>query len=449
MIVILHGWSDESGSFGQLADRIRGLGLPGAVRDIHLGDYVTMDDNVHYADITRALARAWHEHGLPTAPRSVDLVVHSTGALVARHWLTSQYQADRHPVRRLVMLAPANFGSPLAHKGRSFLGRVVKGFSSQRRFHTGARLLEGLELASPFTWDLAIKDRFDPNQLWYGPGRILATVLVGTAGYTGIAAAANQVGSDGTVLVASANLEPLYLDMDFASDPKAPTIREFASNGRVAFCRIPRDNHSTLVLKDRGPKNPALIDRLREALTVTDASFDDHVLAMARHNAQARGERNETRDRHTQGYQNTVVRVVDDTGQFVHDYFVEAFAKKPGGTGHDDALTRRIQEDVLVHAHTHSASPAFRALRFNCDVLQEMLLDREVQRPLHLRITAQPDIERTGSVGYRTLNYRDVGAIRIDPPELGRIFRPDRTVLINLRIHREQVNTLVRFKRHR
>ncbi len=58
-------------------------------------------------------------------------------------------------------------------------------------------------------------------------------------------------------------------------------------------------------------------------------------------------------------------------------------------------------------------------------------------------------MERTGSVGYRTLNYRDVGTIRIDPPELGRIFRPDRTVLINLRFHREQANTLVRFKRHR
>ncbi len=72
----------------------------------------------------------------------MDLVVHSTGALVARHWLTSQYQADQHPVRRLVMLAPANFGSHLAHKGRSFPGRVVKGFSSQRRFHTGTRLLE-------------------------------------------------------------------------------------------------------------------------------------------------------------------------------------------------------------------------------------------------------------------------------------------------------------------
>jgi pimeloyl-ACP methyl ester carboxylesterase len=441
MIVILHGWSDSSASMRRLSAAIAALALPGGVRAIRLADYVSMDDDVDFEDLARAMDRAWRDAGLPLRPRSVDLVVHSTGALVARRWLTSRYTPATNPVRRLLMLAPANFGSPLAHKGRSFLGRVVKGFGSRRRFHTGARLLEGLELASPLTWDLAVLDRFGAGDPWYGPGRMLATVLVGTAGYTGIAAAANQPGSDGTVLVAGANLQPAYIDLDFASEPQAPRIASLGANGRVAFRRVSGDNHNTIAWKDRGPANAALIDLVRAALTVTDAGFDAHLADMATGNAAER--QREAGSVPRQGYQNTVVRVTDDYGHGVRDYFIEAFVKRPAGGRPDNAMTRRIQEEVLVHAHSHSGNPAFRALRFNCDALQTMLIDRLT--PLHLRISAQPDIRDTGSVGYRTLEYRDIGSIRIDPADLGRLFKPDRTALINLRIRREHAPTLVRF----
>src|SRR5690606_24282448 len=139
-------------------------------------------------------------------------------------WLVRNRKSpDRHPIRRLLMLAPANFGSHLAHKGRSFIGRVVKGFRSDRPFHTGATLLQGLDLASPFAWELAQLDCFSDQQ-WYGPDGILATVLVGSRGYTGISAAANEAGSDGTVLVSSANLEPVCVTMDFATNPSDPKI---------------------------------------------------------------------------------------------------------------------------------------------------------------------------------------------------------------------------------
>jgi len=441
MIVILHGWSDSSASLRRMAAAIATLALPGGVRAIRLGDYVSMDDDVDFEDLARAMDRAWRDAGLPLRPRSVDLVVHSTGALVARSWLTSRHTPASNPVRRLLMLAPANFGSPLAHKGRSFLGRVVKGFGSRRRFHTGARLLEGLELASPLTWDLAVLDRFTAGDPWYGPGRMLATVLVGTAGYTGIAAAANQPGSDGTVLLAGANLQPVYVDMDFAGDPGAPRIASLEANGMVAFRRVGGDNHSTIAWKDRGPANAGTIDLVHAALSVTDDGFAAHLDAMAAGNALER--RREADSVPRQGYQNTVIRVTDDAGHLVGDYFIEAFARNSASGRPDNALTRRIQEEVLVHAHSHSANPAFRALRFNCDALQAMLIDRRA--PLYLRITAQPDIRDTGSVGYRTLEYNDIGSVRIDPSELGRLFKPDRTALVNLRIRREHAPDLVRF----
>lgn len=442
MIVILHGWSDRSSSFKRLAELIATLGLPGPVAPILLGDYVSMDDDVNFDDIANAMQSAWTDTGLPTAPRSVDLVVHSTGALVARYWMTRQFTPETNPIRRLLMIAPANFGSHLAHKGTSFLGRVVKGFKSKRLFHTGANILAGLELASPFTWELAMVDRFDAQRRWYGPGRVLATVLVGTAGYSGISAAANADGSDGTVLVSTAQLNPATLELDFATNPQQPQPLLRSAHGETAFCRLPKDNHSTAAAKDRGPRNAAAMALIKAALSVTDADFDDHCAQLALHNAQFR--REEQNKASTQGYQNTVVWVADQFEADVGDYFLEAFAKQVNGNREDRRLTGLIQSEVLNSVHTNDHNPAFRSLKFNCDRLQELLV--LANRNLYIAITASPEIADTKTVGYSTVSYNDIGSIEITPSEMGRIFVPDRTLLVRLKLRREQVAGLVGFK---
>jgi pimeloyl-ACP methyl ester carboxylesterase len=440
VIVILHGWSDEARSFRSLAAAIRAMDLPGPVTNIVLGDYVTMDDDVSFDDLAEAMTVAWSRRGLPTAARSVDLVVHSTGALVARHWMTRNFTPESNPIRRFVMLAPANFGSPLAHKGTSFLGRVVKGFKSKRLFHTGKRILSGLEMASPFTWNLAIADRFSPTP-WYGRNRVLATSLVGTRGYTGIAAMANEEGSDGTVLVSTANLNPARLALDFATDPQNPRFQLHECVGRTAFCRLPGDNHSTVAFKDDGPKNAGATALLRKALQVTDDGFEAHCDELAKINAIAR--RDEADDAYTQGYQNTVLWVRDSHEQDVHDYVLEAFAKRSGSNNEDRALTEKIQTEVLCDTHVHGARSASRALKFNCDRLQELLAEQG--RPLHVSITASPDIRDTKSVGYSTVGYNDVGSIQISASDLGRVFQPDRTLLVDLKLKREQLPSVFEF----
>ncbi|MCB1633100.1 MAG: hypothetical protein KDI51_00850 [Xanthomonadales bacterium] len=443
MIVILHGWSDRSASFKRLAALISTLGLPGPVAPIMLGDYVSMDDDVHFDDIADAMQRAWLDGGLPTAPRSVDLVVHSTGALVARYWMTRHFTPDTNPIRRLLMLAPANFGSHLAHKGTSFLGRVVKGFKSKRLFHTGANILAGLELASPFSWELAMLDRFDAQRRWYGPGRVLATVLVGTAGYSGISAAANADGSDGTVLVSTAQLNPAMLELDFVTDPQKPRPLLSTSNGETAFCRLPKDNHSTAAAKDGGPRNPLARELIKAALSVTDAGFTDHCTNLALQNAQFR--RDEVGKESTQGYQNTVVWVSDQYEADVRDYFLEAFAKLPNANREDRRLTGLIQTDVLTSVHTNHDNPAVRSLKFNCDRLQDLLV--LANRSLYIAITASPEIADTRTAGYSTVSYNDIGSIQITPSELGRIFEPDRTLLVRLKLRREQTKGLVQFNK--
>ncbi|MBE1079366.1 alpha/beta hydrolase, partial [Escherichia coli] len=50
-------------------------------------------------------------------------------------------------------------------------------------------VLKGLELGSPYSWQLAERDLFGA-EAWYGAGRLLATVLVGNAGYSGVEAIA-------------------------------------------------------------------------------------------------------------------------------------------------------------------------------------------------------------------------------------------------------------------
>ena len=440
MIVILHGWSDTHGSFRRLGRRLVQDGITTHVKHIRLGDYVSMDDEVTFDDIAHAMQRAWDREGLPTTPRSVDVVVHSTGGLVARHWMTSFYTPATNPIHRLLMLAPANFGSPLAHKGRSFIGRVVKGFKSDKLFQTGTQILKGLEIASPFSWNLAMRDRF-VQDAWYGPGRVLCTVLVGTDGYSGIAAAANEEGTDGTVRVATANLNAAVVDFNFATDPQnppTPTVRE--ANGLTAFARIPRDNHSTIALKDSGPNNDSVLAFIKRALTVNDATFPALIADLNTFSEKARLAG--SMKRFTHGYQDTVVRLQDDMGQFICDYFLEVFSKTPDEKKVDDSLTRTIQEETLSKVHVYGANTAYRSLLFNTTVMNELLTKKN--RSLYVSVTAMPDIRKTRTVGYSTFGFDDIGSIKLNPARILKMFQADRTVLVDMKIRREQTDSVFR-----
>ncbi|MDF2867282.1 MAG: alpha/beta hydrolase, partial [Gammaproteobacteria bacterium] len=230
-LIIIHGWSDSSASFIKLAKLIEAQ-MGRHVQVINLADYLSMDDEITFFDLAAAMQAAWLAKQLPTQKGSVDILAHSTSALVVRNWLQLYYADGNTPIKHLVLLAPANFGSTLAHKGRAFYGRVLKGFSSKKIFQVGAKLLKGLELASPFTFNLALADRFNKVS-YFGSSDILCTILMGNTGYTGISAAANEDGGDGTVRIASANLNCALVDIDFNTDPLQPTYTYKPSTGQV------------------------------------------------------------------------------------------------------------------------------------------------------------------------------------------------------------------------
>src|SRR5437763_322095 len=127
-VAIMHGYSDNSKSFKPLVSFLDSNGFDTV--PLWLGDYISLDDDVRIEDIAKRMQQVvldtMANAGL-VAP--FDLIVHSTGGLVARQWLTTYYPNGKNsPAKRLVMLAPANFGSKLASMGQSLLGRVIKGW---------------------------------------------------------------------------------------------------------------------------------------------------------------------------------------------------------------------------------------------------------------------------------------------------------------------------------
>lgn len=436
-IVILHGWSDEGASFRDLANLLRRR-LDRPVVEISLADYATMDDEVTYDDLVVAMTRAWARRKLPMGPGAVDAVVHSTGGLVVRDWLVRNFGTQGGaPIKHLLMLAPANFGSPLAHKGNAFLGRMTLGWKADKPFQTGTHILHGLELASPYSWDLAKRDRFTAAADLYGKGRILCTVLVGNAGYDGIKAAANEDGSDGTVRASTANMDCAMLEADFSQSPKRPVYKLSTSLGETAFRVMEKENHSTIAAKDGGPKNRETAECMARALTVEDAGFDAwrEECAAATAKVMEKGRRKDE----THGFQNTVFVVEDQFGRKVKDYFLEFYVKDDDR----DWFARMFHRDAIRTVHAYGPDPSFRSVYVDCTVLRKQV-DKEWEG-MTISLTALPEIRKTGSVGYRTFTDDDIGGIEIPRARLDEFFRENRTLLVRIRIQREQAEGVFGF----
>lgn len=426
--VIIHGWSDKSESFSKLASYLQEkLGAPPIV--IRLADWISMQSDVTYPDLSVAMQRAWMASGLPATPRSVNVVIHSTGALVVRDWMTKYFTPETVPIKRLLMLAPANFGSPLAHKGRSFIGRVIKGWG-EPSFQTGTQILKGLELGSPYTFNLAERDLFDDQARWYGRNRILGTVLVGNTGYSGVAAIANEDGSDGTVRISTANLNATKLQIVLDKNQQVTSIKWKHVNGSIAFGILDNENHSTIAFKDRGPRNNKTGDLIIGALTVSDADFSEtgtqFLWQTKIDNADSNvGQRSDR-------LQNTVTYLRDSLNQDVEDYFVEFYR-----TGEaDEQFEKELYERFISSVHPYEDNSAYRSIYLDMDEFDKIKNDLGINN-LFVSLTAHPLYKLPDCpVGYVSLAENQSGGLQLTAEQLPEFFMAHRTLLVDITINR-------------
>lgn len=445
-LVIIHGWSDFAESFVPLADAIeKKANRP--VEQIWLGNYISLDDDVQMKDLVRGLAQAWKDRNLPTKPKGTDVIIHSTGGLIIRDWMSSHYidKGNKPPINNLVMLAPANFGSPLAHKGRAFYGRVLKGFKSKKRFETGTQILKALEMASPYSWDLAQRDRFGKNAL--SPNGVRTTVIVGNTGYGGISSLANEDGSDGTVYVSTANLNCDYLEIDFPSLPKKPKAKPIkTSKGATAFLVMDDHNHSSVALKDEDHVgNTTLLNSIVKALDInTTADFEKWIKNCASTTRNVMTKHADDKDKYKHGYQNTVFRVRDDHGFDVTDYVIEFYhdAKK----GFFDRFAELFNKKAISKVHAYKDNPAYRSFMINCTELYNII--NEEGEFLRVSLSAMPDFnEEKNMVGYRTFEDDDMDYLELGPKDLKQFFVPNRTLYVDITLTREQKKGLFTIKK--
>jgi len=475
-VLIVHGWSDQSDSFHALA---RFLGRNGyQARSLWLGDYESMVDDVRVQDVANRMAAVIDQRiaGGDLDP-AFDMIVHSTGGLVARAWLTTRYRgaADKCPVKRLVMLAPANYGSKLAAVGKSMLGRLIKG--AQHGFHTGTSMLNDLELASPFQWELAQRDVLvapgGDAARYYGSDRVWPFVIVGSRGYTGfLRQIANENGSDGTVRVCAANLNARGVTIDFGEpDPqKMMRLWEPRLECPAPLAVVPTRTHGSIVDPDReesdnqediaetGDEKQQLGRLILEALGCANfgdyraigESWDKVCETTAARSMPAPDEPDAEADPQAEGYHQYMqvnAYVVDDHGKPVPDYFLDFFSNRDK---FDDAANVYLHANVLEDVKKNSQNEALRNLYFDRTDLVYGYYQRfpaGAEPVLYMSISAAPPGDYVKYFDPRDASAGGMVAVHLDGDRARRWLRHNSTHFVQIIIPRRPVDGVFRLKR--
>jgi len=475
-ILILHGWSDNYESFLQLKLWLCAHGYE--VRDVFFGNYESMEDHVSFDDLADGLQSRFEEMALKgempaLKPFSLDVIVHSTGGLVVRHWLHHYIQdvckgdLECCPIQRLIMLAPANFGSRLAEQGKSGLAKLFKG-GLAHGFETGKLILEGLELGSPDTWRIAENDLFAKKKLYRGAkGRgPFVFVFSGTGTYGDlkgfVAHGANEDGSDGTVRAAAASLNSIKIIADCSQQqPEAFAMR--GNYDAFAFGLVPGKNHSEVVPSDSNDDRDPIFARIKQCLEVdSDAKYDALRTEFEAENDKFyAAEDMKKDDERVHRYQQFLVRVNDDMGNEVPDYRIDFHVvdETIAGSNIKDAktlkalqkyqkLTQLLQDNVIVHVNKHSTNPSYRTFFINLDKLDELRKQIKAETAgayIGMNLDAAGP---TRDITYDTdrLRYLPV-EIKIPDDQKGQVdfFKANTSTLVEMRLQRVQSKGIFEF----
>ncbi|MEN9508268.1 MAG: hypothetical protein RLZZ621_831 [Gemmatimonadota bacterium] len=430
-IVFLHGYNARTNAFDAWRNALEAAGWP--AERLHAISYESLSNEVSIRDIAEAFDRLLVEQLGLDADAPFDLIVHSTGMLVARAWLTRRGNrgARRARLRHLIALAPSTFGSPLAHKGRSLIGALVNGRRSPGPdfLEAGDQVLDALELGSRFIWDLAHEDLFGHETFYdHDAGTPYVFAFCGTRASRMARVIVPTAGTDGVVRWAGCPLNARRIMLDLTTDcPDGERVRVHASaNEDIPVHLVPGLDHGAIL---RTP-SPALVERVVAALAVEDAPAYRHWHELTRQTWPDAPS--------SASWQQFIVRAIDERGDPVTDWNLQFLL--------DDG---RVPIPFAQDVHVYRGDRSLRTFHVRLDTLQTAA-DLAPQ-PLVARLYASTGTRRVRYSGALTTMVSDIDDARA--PDAGvftgslnlttvlpggvRVFHPWTTTFIELRLERD------------
>lgn len=351
-VVLVHGYSSTGKAFSEWKAILQSRGFS----NVHILTWQSLVNEINIPDIAEGFDRALRLNANIAHDESFDCIVHSTGMLVVREWLTKN--PDRiHQLKRLIGLAPATFGSPLARKGRGFLGSIFKGKKhlGPDFLEAGDLVLDALELASPYTWNLSHADLFGEST-FYGKNSKTPYVFVFCGDKTGfISKQLAGPGSDGVVRIAGASFNTRKIALNFSRRGA------LSKSQRVKIC--PWTHVDSPVVPVRGADHGSILERPDSALVdlVTRALRVESWDAFeAWHKAAAKAWW--TSEDGKPQFQQLVVRAIDERGDGIRDYGIKLLEERDGEF--------RPLGDFDRHVAVYSRDPSFRCFHFDLGKLR-------------------------------------------------------------------------------
>ncbi|PHQ72680.1 MAG: phospholipase [Shewanella sp.] len=423
-LVFVHGWSvtstDTYGELPQALTKLADAELKLDIQHIHLGRYISFNDEVTLEDISIAFEAArLRELGDET----FSVITHSTGGPVIRAWLERYYGRGliQSPLNHLIMLAPANHGSALAQIGKSRVSRLKAWFDG---VEPGQRVLDWLELGSDGQHEL--------NLHWlnysFSEAGLFPFVLTGetidTSLYDYMNSYTAEAGSDGVVRSAAANMNFSYIRltqeaeltcMGFEGDCVSRlTLAEYkVPLQQCAFEIIPRASHSQGVMgimasvTRKNASKKRVVSSILDCLSVGNSSqYADVSQAMVLRTDKVKKK---------QRYSMLVVRVTDDLGHKVTDFDLYLLS----GT---DFNPGKLPKGFMLDKQKNSQNSNCITLYLDTNKLLSA-----AEGKMGFKIVPRPD---SGFSYYRTAEYH------CEPKQVSQLIKPDQTTLVDIVLKR-------------
>jgi len=435
-LVLVHGYASSGEAFSKWKAAL--VGADRKVEEISVGNYVTLNNEITVDDIANGFQHSLHLKGIDKGP--FDAIVHSTGMLVMRSWLTATNVPSRRGLlKHLVALAPATFGSPIAAKGRSLLGRIFMGSKQLGPdfLNSGNLVLSNLELASEYTWDLAHKDLIDTKL--YGPDNDTPYVFVfdGTNDYGWLAEIflpEDQKGSDGVVRWSGVALNARKITLNLGLPQAAVTWSDWSNLLDIPLIPVAGVNHNQILSEPPDELISLVLGALKVNSKDDFDKFHRDAVANAAVVQQGKAKLAEKNNR----WQQFIVHAKDSHGSPITDYSIEILA-----IANDEGKTETSLSGFEADVHPFAADNSYRCFHVNLDALPPL-----AGRRLVARIIASTGTDLVGYQGYGSNVAEgatpDFGPIDLDisgydgaQPGKPAIFWPFTTTLIEIVLNRE------------